>query len=102
MADYRFDFSDSVLKDITIGANVNGQGKIWWDEANTFSQKLYAVLGAHAAANFGCVNVDLWARNITDAKYATFAFRSAATGQAVYSAQRGMPFQMGVDLRIHF
>ena len=102
MADYRFDFSGSLLKDITVGANVNGQGKIWWDDANTFSQKLYAVLGAHAAANFGCVNVDLWARNITDTKYGTFAFRSAATGKAVYSAQRGMPFQMGVDVKIHF
>lgn len=102
MADYRWDFADSFMKSLTFGVNMNAQGKIWWDEANTYSQKFYAVLGAHLLADLGACKVNLWARNLTDTKYNTFAFSSKATGQEVFKAQRGNPFQMGVDVNIHF
>ena len=102
MLDYRFDINKGILNSLTLGANVNGMGNIYWDEANTFSQKFYAVAGAHLSADLGLVNVNVWARNITDTKYNTFAFLSKATGAPVYSAQRGNPFQMGVDIRLHF
>jgi len=102
LADYRFDISETGLRSLTFGLNMNGQGRIYWDEANTFDQKVYAVMGAHLSADLGCVNVNLWARNLTDTKYNTFAFLSKATGQAVYHAQRGNPFQMGVDVKLHF
>jgi len=102
LADYRFDFTDSFVKSFTIGANMSAQGKIWWDEANTYSQKFYAVLGAHACLDLDVCSVNLWARNLTDTKYNTFAFSSKATGQEVYMAQRGNPFQIGVDINVHF
>ena len=102
LADYRFDIADAALKSLTIGANMHAQGKIWWDEANTYSQKFYAVLGAHICADFGICSLNLWGRNLTDTRYNTFAFSSKATGQEIYMAQRGNPFQIGVDLNIHF
>ena len=86
----------------TLGANVSGQGKIWWDEANTYYQKLYALLGAHADYDFGPVVLSLWGRNLTDTKYNTFAIQSSAAGGTRYFAQRANPLQVGVDLRIHF
>jgi len=102
MADYRWDFADSFMKSLTFGVNMNAQGKIWWDETNTYSQKFYAVLGAHLLADLGACKVNLWARNLTDTKYNTFAFSSKATGLEVFKAQRGNPFQMGVDVSFHF
>ena len=102
LADYRFDISNAALKSITLGANVYGQGKIYWDEANTFDQKFYATLGAHCAADFGLCRLNLWAKNLTDTKYNTFAFLSKATGAASYAAQRGNPIQFGVDVSFHF
>ena len=90
------------LGKLTIGANVNGQGKIWWDEANTYSQKLYALLGAHADYDFGPVVVSLWGRNITNTHYNTFAVQSSAAGGTRYFAQRGNPIQLGCDINIHF
>ena len=102
MADYRWDLADSFMKSLTFGVNMNAQGKIWWDETNTYSQKFYAVLGAHLLADLGACKVNLWARNLTDTKYNTFAFSSKATGQEVFKAQRGNPFQMGVDVSFHF
>ena len=95
MADYR-------IGRFTIGANLTGQGKIWWDEANTYSQKFYALLGAHADYDFGPVVVSLWGRNITDTEYNTFAVMSSAAGSNRYFAQRGNPIQVGADVRIHF
>ena len=85
----------------TIGANVAGQGKTWWDEANTFSQKFYAVLGAHADYDFGPVVVTLWGRNLTDTKYNTFAIQSSAAGGTRYFAQKANPLQIGLDVNIH-
>lgn len=95
MADYH-------IGKFTIGANISGQGKTWWDEANTFSQKFYALLGAHADYDFGPVVVSLWGRNLTNTKYNTFAVASSAAGGQRYFAQRANPIQAGVNVNIHF
>ena len=94
-ADYHFG-------QFSLGANVSGQGKIWWDEANTYSQKFYALLGAHADYDFGPVQVSLWGRNLTDTKYNTFAVQSSAAGGTRYFAQRANPLQVGMDVSVHF
>ncbi len=95
MVDYR-------LGALTIGANLHGQGKIWWDEANTYSQKFYAVLGAHADYQFKYWQLSLWARNLTNTHYNTFAVASSAAGGKRYFAQRATPIQVGVDMSFHF
>ena len=95
MADYH-------IGRFTLGANLSGQGKIWWDEANTYSQKFYTLLGAHADYDFGPVVVTLWGRNLTDTKYNTFAVQSSAAGGVRYFAQQANPLQVGLDVNIHF
>lgn len=100
-ADYRFVFRTGTVRSVTVGAHVNAQGKTWWDEANTYGQKFYAVMGAHAGVDLGCLSLDFWARNLTKTRYNTFAVSSAATGERLCFAQRGNPFQCGVDLRLH-
>ena len=92
---------DYHLGSFTIGANMNAQGKMWWDEANTYAQKFYALMGAHADYDFGPVLVSLWGRNITDTRYNTFAVQSNAAGGTRYFAQRGNPIQLGMDVNIH-
>ncbi|MBP5339559.1 MAG: TonB-dependent receptor [Prevotella sp.] len=95
MADYH-------LGKLTIGANVAGQGKTWWNEANTFYQKAYITLGAHADYELGPVVVSLWGRNLTNTKYNTFAVESSAAGSQKFFAQKANPLQLGCDLRLHF
>lgn len=84
-----------------VGADVKGQGYTEWNEANTFGQKAYVLLGAHVGYDFGSCQVKLWGRNLTDAKYNTFAVESKATGEALRFAQRGNPLQLGIDLNVH-
>ena len=105
--------ADWHIGQFVLGANVTGQGKTWWDEANSFSQKAYALLGAHADYTFpfvdrvndkkmGMMTLSLWGRNLTDTGYNTFAVQSSAAGSPKYFAQRGNPLQVGMDLRLHF
>ena len=101
-ADYSIRLGRTAVKSVVIGADVTAQGRIYWDEANTYSQPFYALLGAHADINFGSASLKLWCRNITDTRYNTFAFDSSASGQTVYLAQRGAPVQAGIDVSLHF
>lgn len=94
--------ADYHLGKLTIGANVTGQGKTWWNEANTFCQKAFVTLGAHADYELGPVVVSLWGRNLTNTKYNTFAVESAAAGSQKFFAQKANPLQLGCDLRLHF
>lgn len=102
MADYRFDLPSKWLHSITLGANVNAQGKTYWDNANTYAQNFYAVLGAHLDFNLGHIAVSLWGRNLTNTYYNAFAVDNAATGKTEYFAQQGNPIQCGVDVKWHF
>lgn len=100
MVDYRFDLPEgSLLRSLTVGANAHAQGKTYWDAANVASQKLYVLPGAHVLADLGRVNVNVWARNITNTRYNVFGLENVKGGG--YIGQRGAPFQMGVDVRLH-
>ena len=96
MADY------CLTRRLTLGANLSAQGKTYWDEANTYAQKFYAVLGAHADYDFGAVVVSLWGRNLTNSRYNTFAIQSSAADGTRFFAQRANPIQFGLDVNIHF
>ncbi len=101
-ADWIFHFTGKSLNAIVVGANTKGQGKTYWDETNSCFQNFYALLGAHVDAKFSHFTVSIWAKNITSAKYATFAFSTAATGQQLWLAQKGEPFNVGINANIHF
>ena len=86
---------------LTLGADLTGQGDTFWDEANTFSQATYVLLGAHADYCFGGFTVSLWGRNLTNKHYNMFAIQSSATGQTMTFAQLGNPIHLGVDVNVH-
>jgi len=88
-----------VFRAVTFGADAAGAGRIYWDEANTFSRPFSMQLGAHAAVEFRHdVRLGIWAKNLTNATYKTFAFESMGRRYAQY----GDPFHLGVDVSVHF
>lgn len=102
-ADYRYPVADdAILRAVVVGLNVAGRGRTYWNEANTYSQKFYATLGAHVDFDMKPVLLSFWGRNLTDARYNTFAFDNRATGTLQYFAQPANPLQVGVDARINF
>lgn len=102
-ADYRLPISQrTILKNIVVGANVVGNGPTYWDVANDYRQDFYAVAGAHLTFDFGALGVDLWGRNLTDTGYNTFLVNSAVDGVRRSFAQRGLPVQAGMDIKVKF
>jgi outer membrane receptor protein involved in Fe transport len=91
------------LHALTLGVNTTAQGQTYWDEANTYSQKFYAILGAHFRFDFAKdISLNLWGNNLTNTRYNTFAFDSNATGAQLFFAQRGTPFQFGATMSVRF
>ena len=98
-ADFRQPLANAFLQAVSVGADVKGAGSVMWDEANTFSQSFYATLGAHLALEFGKgVSLDLWGRNLTASRYATFSFDNMQRRFAQY----GQPRHFGADIRWKF
>lgn len=99
-ADYSILANGNAIRCITIGLGVTAQGDTYWDEANTYSQPFYALLNAHALVRLKRYSINIWAKNICDTRYCTFAMDSSATGEKKYFGQRGTPFTFGADFSI--
>lgn len=84
-----------------ISVNYNGAGRIYWTEQNDASQKYYSLVNWNMSATVGIAEITLWSRNFLDTEYNTFCFNNSTT-QDKFLAQRGKPFQLGVDLRLRF
>ena len=95
---YSFFFNDGWAQSLTLGANVNGAGNIYWTEANNASQDFYATLNGYISLKAQSMQIDLWGRNLTDNEHTTFYFESMGRGYE----QRCKPLQVGVDVRFHF
>ena len=101
--DYRIPISTKAFRALTLGVNTTARGQTYWDEANTYSQKFYATLGAHLRFDFAKdISLNLWGNNLTNTRYNTFAFDSNATGAQLFFAQRGTPFQFGATMSVRF
>ena len=96
-ATYSFKIGHDFLRYITVGANVNGIGKIYWNEANTAEQPFYALLNANVKFIGGKYSLDFWTKNLTGTQYNTFYFVSIEHE----FLQRGKPLQIGATLRIN-
>ncbi len=96
VADFCQPLKGSLLRAITIGANISGFGRMYWTESNDVYQNFYALLGTHLKFDFNKVSVDFWGRNLTQESYKAFYFQSMNRG----FYQKGMPMQCGVDVRL--
>jgi outer membrane receptor protein involved in Fe transport len=87
-----------IIDRFNIHAQYNGAGKIYWTEANDAFQKFYGLLNLKAGIAKGVVRLNIWTKNTLNTDYASFFFRTG--GQSL--AQKGAPFQMGIDLMVTF
>ena len=95
-ARHRFDVNRSWLHAVELGARVNAAGPIAWNEANTMTQRFYALLGADVTVRGNRWSLQLWGTNLTGTRYATFYFVSI--GHEFLQRGRGRAF--GATLRL--
>lgn len=86
------------MRSISFNINAKAIGKIFWDEANTQTQNLYALLGAQVQFNGRHYSLNVWGKNLTDTSYGSFYFVSIGHG----FVQQGHPRQLGATFRYFF
>ncbi len=97
-ADYTWLLRSGVLRSLSVGANLSGAGRIYWNEANTISQPFYCQLGASVTAQItDHISLQLWGENLTDTQFYTFYFMSMSRE----FRQKGRPLRLGATLRIN-
>ena len=85
------------LGDLVFQAGVRCAGRIWWNEENTLSQPFYALTDASVRFEHARYSLSVWGRNLADAGYDVFYFKSIGNE----FVQRGRPRTFGITLNIN-
>lgn len=96
-ADYSLPLHSSIQK-ITFHADLSGAGKIYWDEANKYSQNIYNTLSAYVAMNIKNYTISVYGKNLTDSKYNTFYFKSVGNSFVQKCRERSVGISVSVTL----
>ncbi|MDR3261760.1 MAG: TonB-dependent receptor [Tannerella sp.] len=97
-AAYRKSFHDRWIDRIQLRAQYHAAGKIYWTTENDLYQKFHGLLNLKATASKGIFELSVWTKNTLNTDYAAFYFESM--GQSL--AQKGKPFQAGIDLSVRY
>jgi outer membrane receptor protein involved in Fe transport len=97
-ASYIRSFRNRWIDRINLQAQYNAAGKIYWTVDNNISQQFYGNLHLKAGAGKGIFEAAIWTKNTLNTDYTAFYFESM--GRPL--AQKGKPFQIGVDLSVRF
>lgn len=97
-ATYTFYELGSLLDRLSLRVGYNGNGKIYWDEANSIKEDFFSLVSASVFAEKGKFSLELWGKNITDTDYNAFYFVSV--GNAFFS--KGRPAEWGATLSVSF
>lgn len=84
------------LHEVVLQAGARGTGPIRWNEANTLQQDFFLLCDAAVSLRHSRYSLDFWGRNLADASYDVFYFKSMGNE----FVQRGRPRTMGITLSI--
>lgn len=90
---------------ITLSAQCNGNGDIYWTEVNNASQSFYALLNANLSYKWKWLEINLWGKNLTNTQYNTFYFETTNAqnlAQPNAFVQQGRPITFGANLTLSF
>ncbi len=73
-------------------------GITYWDLKNNFAEERYQLFDAKIILTRNNIQVDFWGRNLLNTRYKSFLFEA---NNKVY-AQKGRPFQAGVNVTVKF
>ncbi|MBR3625952.1 MAG: TonB-dependent receptor [Bacteroidaceae bacterium] len=87
----------SFITAITLAANLQATGRIYWDEANTMHEPFNLQTGARISIETEAgISLTLWGKNLTDSDTRIFQF----TNMGRKLSQSGLPRHFGIDLSV--
>ena len=93
-------YSETYLKDLPVRLQYGKMCSALQKDECLLSADAARLLGLHAGIQWDKISLNIWSRNTTNTRYATFAFSSEASGKKQWFAQRGTPIQAGFDINI--
>ena len=93
-ASYNMWIGGRLLDEIVLSASWQGVGDIYWNEANSLKQNFYSLLNASVELRKGDYTLSLWGRNLANADYYTFYFKSMGND----FMSQGKPCRWGATL----
>lgn len=92
-------FSQAKLLDkIRLNVLFSMNGKQYWNLENTYEEGAYSLLNAKVSFYRKNFQLDIWGKNLLNTEYKAFLFEAIGNTYA----QMGKPFQVGVNLSVHF
>ncbi len=99
----RVPLRSNILKSVRLNTTFQGIGKIYWNDANSQSEKPYTLLNQQLTFEFPWFEAEVWGKNMLDTKYHPYSFSSALVGGVTkWYGQQGVPATFGVTLRAGF
>lgn len=95
---YIRNYRHALVDQIIMSAQYIGQGKIYWNEANSLSQNFYGILNGKISLKKDFVRLDFWIQNATNTRYNSFYFESL--GNSFFQANK--PIRSGIELCLTF
>lgn len=95
---YKFLTRGRFLRSVSLNADINRSGRIYWNEAGDISQSPYSLIGADVRLTTSKAELWLRGQNLTGTEYAVFYFKSV--GNSFFQAGKPRRFTIGLSINL--
>lgn len=86
------------LRSVSLNADINRSGRIYWNEAGDISQSPYSLIGADVRLTTSKAELWLRGQNLTGTEYSVFYFKSV--GDSFFQAGKPRRFTIGLSINL--
>lgn len=95
---YKFLTRGRFLRSVSLNADINRSGRIYWNEAGDISQSPYSLIGADVRLTTSKAELWLRGQNLTGTEHSVFYFKSV--GNSFFQAGKPRRFTMGLSINL--
>lgn len=95
---YKFLTRGRFLRSVSLNADINRSGRIYWNEAGDISQSPYLLIGADVRLTTSKAELWLRGQNLTGTEYSVFYFKSV--GNSFFQAGKPRRFTIGLSINL--
>lgn len=95
---YKFLTKGRFLRSVSLNADINRSGRIYWNEAGDISQSPYSLIGADVRLTTSKAELWLRGQNLTGTEYSVFYFKSV--GNSFFQAGKPRRFTIGLSINL--
>ena len=95
---YKFLTRGRFLRSVSLNADINRSGRIYWNEAGDISQSPYSLIGADVRLITSKAELWLRGQNLTGTEYSVFYFKSV--GNSFFQAGKPRRFTIGLSINL--